>query len=189
MPRPGCKSDVVATCEIAGAVIAIVVCAAIVVHLTCAQPARHALGLTFPGVPAQPQIALQIFTHNVKLAGGAMLAATTQAYFRCHPAELDARGTSFPRRPLYLLDVILTGAVIANAAIVGAAIGAGGWRTVLATLPQAPVELAGFAIALNLYRRCRRRPVSLRASLTAAATSMTILAVSAVLETYVSFHR
>ena len=69
--------------------------------------------------------------------------------------------------------------------VVGASFGAYGTRMVRAALPHGPVELAAYSLALALYLQGRTRPLPIRHVLAVAALSVSVLALSAVLETFV----
>jgi hypothetical protein len=55
-----------------------------------------------------------------------------------------------------------------------------------AALPQGPVELAAYSLALSLYLQGRGRPVAARHVLAVLALSVWTLAMAAVLESYVN---
>jgi hypothetical protein len=64
------------------------------------------------------------------------------------------------------------------------ALGAYGSSMAAAILPNGPLELAAFALALSVYRDARRRPVRAARALGHAATGLALLAAAALLETY-----
>ena len=70
------------------------------------------------------------------------------------PGAPDKRSA---RLGVRLGEVILAGAITANVAVVGAALGAYRERMVLALMPHGPVELAAYALAVALYLQDRRR--------------------------------
>ena len=83
-------------------------------------------------------------------------------------------------------DVSLAAGIAANTLVVGVAIGAYGLRMVRAVLPHGPVELAAYTLAIALYLHGRRRALPARQMAATIATSVTLLAVAAVLETFVT---
>jgi hypothetical protein len=82
-------------------------------------------------------------------------------------------------------EIVLGAAVAINVLAVGAAVGAYGTRMVHALLPHGPVELAGFGVALALYLRGRTRALPRNLLVGAIAASVGLLAVAAVMETFV----
>jgi hypothetical protein len=174
------------TVRIAGLVAAaltIAVCLiALVVGLTFAAEARHWLAYPFAGIPARPAVAAMIFVHNLRALaaiGGLLLVAQSP-----HWAGNPAPG---PIQILQRVGEALLGAVVAaNLIVVGASLGAYGLRMFRAALPQGPVELAAYVLALALYLQGRRKPVPSRHVATIGALSIAALALAAVLETFVN---
>ena len=68
--------------------------------------------------------------------------------------------------------------------VVGAAVGGYGTRMVRAMLPHGPVEVAAYALALALYLLGRSRPLPTARLAGTIATSVALLAVAALLETF-----
>ena len=87
---------------------------------------------------------------------------------------------------LAAVDAALALGVLVNTALVGAALGAYGARMAVAMLPHGPVELAAYALALALYLHARRHALSVRRVAATAAACLSLLAVGAVLETFVA---
>jgi hypothetical protein len=152
------------------------------VALTAAAPARRWLAFPFTGVPATPGEALSIFAHNLRLlaaAAGLLLIA-----------QSPLRAGFVPGRASRALraggELVLGGVALANIALVGAALGAYGSRMAGALLPHGPVELAAYAFMGALYLRGRDAVLSGRAIATTATTSVALLALAAVLETFVT---
>jgi len=83
-------------------------------------------------------------------------------------------------------EVLLGGAVGANLIVIGASFGAYGTRMLRAALPHGPVELAAYSLALSMYLNARSRPFPTRSLLAVMALSTSMLAIAAVLETYVN---
>jgi len=132
-------------------------------------------------LPATPRVALGIFANNSRaLIGllGLVLIAQLAARAPGGPAQAQRLALAFG-------ELILAGGVIANVLIVGGAVGAYGERMVLALLPHGPVEAAAYAYALAFYVSSRTTVVPARRVIQVAATSTALLAVSAVLETFV----
>jgi hypothetical protein len=82
-------------------------------------------------------------------------------------------------------EAVVTGIVVANVLVVGAALGAYEARMVRAMLPHGPVELAAFATAIALYLQGRQHALPVRQLLLTGAVSVLILGVGAVLEVLV----
>jgi hypothetical protein len=70
--------------------------------------------------------------------------------------------------------------------VVGAGLGAYGWRMARAELPHGPVELAAYALALALYLQGSKRALPSRHLARVVAMSAALLAFAAVLETFVN---
>ena len=103
---------------------------------------------------------------------------------------MDERATDEPTRASatvrLLGEVLLGAAVAANLIVVGASFGAYGTRMLRAALPHGPLELAAYSLALALYLQGRTRALPARHMLAVVALSVAMLALAAVLETYVN---
>jgi hypothetical protein len=82
--------------------------------------------------------------------------------------------------------VLLSGAVAANVAVVGASFGAYGARMIRAALPHGPLELGAFSLALGLYIEGRHQPIPVGLMVVVAALSVVGLAIAALFEVYVT---
>jgi hypothetical protein len=155
---------------------------AVVVHAGFAAQARRWLAFPFTGIPARPDIAARIFLHNVRAlaAVGGMILIAQSGQWRAHE---PTRAATTARR---LGEVLLGAAIVANLIVVGASFGAYGTRMLRAALPNGPLELAAYSLALALYRQGRTRALPARHLLTIVTLSVATLALSAVLETYVN---
>ena len=173
--------DRAAHCDIAILAFAGVLIVAAIVHVALAGHARAWLGYRFPGLPARPNVAVGIFSHNARAILGVFGLLLV--------AQLAARRPGGPGRAQRLIlaggELILTGMIAANVLVVGAGLGAYGERMARAELPHGPVELAAYALALALYLQGRRRALP-RGHLTkGVAASVALLALAATLETFV----
>jgi hypothetical protein len=105
-------------------------------------------------------------------------------------AQLAARHPNGPARAqrsiLAAGEVILAGVILANVLVVGAGVGAYGERMARAELPHGPVELAAYSLALSLYLQGRRRAVPTAHVMKVAEATLALLAIAAVLETFVN---
>lgn len=167
---------------IAAALIAAALLVATLTRVAFAAAARGWLGYRFPGVPAHTADAVAIFAHNTQ----ALLAVLGLLLI----AQLAARAPNGPG-PIQRTvqaggELILTGVITANVLVVGAAIGAYGLRMLRAILPHGPVELAAYTIAIALYLQGRRQPLPARQLASAITISVALLAIAAVLETFVN---
>jgi hypothetical protein len=175
-----------ATIKLAGAVAASLATAcgviALTVHIALAAAAREWLAFPFTGVSARPATAASIFLHNLRALAavwGLLLIAQSALW---KAGELGRASTILRRSG----EVLLGAAVAANLIVVGASLGAYGTRMLRATLPHGPLEVAAYSLALALYVKGRRRPLPLRLAFGVATLSVAVLAVAAVLETYVN---
>jgi hypothetical protein len=178
---PG-RGIVASAALIASTLIAAVALIAAVTRVAFAGQARGWLGYRFPGVPARPDIAVLIFEHNlIALLGvlGVLLIAQIAARAFDGPGPIQ-------RAVHVCAELSLTAGIAANTLVVGVAIGAYGTRMVAAVLPHGPVELAAYTLAIALYLHGRRRALPARRIVPTIATSLALLAVAAVLETFVT---
>jgi hypothetical protein len=142
--------------------------------------ARDWLRFTFPGVADRPAVAVGIFAHNLRSLSGVFVLLI---FARLAPLAPDKRTT---RLTVRLGELLLAGAITANIVVVGAALGAYRERMLLALLPHGPVELAAYSLALALYLQDRRRKLQVAYVATAVAACVALLAIAAVLETWVT---
>ena len=156
----------------------------LVVHLWFAAAARRWLAFPFAGIPARPSTAAIIFSHNLHA-----LAAVCGLLLIAQSAHWSAAGTGpgHAHRMLRgLAEALLAAAVAANLVVIGASFGAYGMRMVRAALPHGPVELAAYSLALALCLHGRRRRLPARSVAAVLGLSVLMLALAAVLETYVN---
>ncbi|RKQ90826.1 hypothetical protein C8N24_0641 [Solirubrobacter pauli] len=157
---------------------------AAVVHLAFAGSARQLLDFPFAGLEPVPGTAAAILATNLRLLIG-VIAATVIVQSPWCAKRHEAR-SGIGLIVVAALDTLIALEVFLNALVVGASLGAYGWRMVLAVLPHGPLELAAFASALALYVRSRseRMPAPLIARV--AFVGFGALLLAAVLETYVA---
>jgi hypothetical protein len=172
--------------RVAGAVVVATLAIALVVGVALAPAARGWLHFGFAGVKPDARDALLIFANNCKLAAVPIVAGLMIQLRR--QAQLDAQ-----RRLAAFLGAIengcalaLAGAVIINLALVGASLGAYGSRMARAILPHGPFELAAYSTSLGFYLRLRREAVPAAGWAASAILVVGLLAVAAVLETFVA---
>ena len=167
---------------VAGVLTAATAAVAIVVRLGWAPETRAQLAFGFHGIPARLDEALAILANNGRLLT-AILAAVlvAQAPWLAGP---DARPGPALTALRAAVDVLLALAVAANAALVGAALGAYGTRMALAMLPHGPLELAAFATALALYLDARRGPLAIHTMLAVAGGCAGALTAAALAEVF-----
>lgn len=125
-----------------------------------------------------------MFVHNLHALlaiGGALLVAQSP-----YLVARVARPGRIHRALQVACAALLAGGVAANVIVIGASFGAYGMRMVRAALPQGPVELASYSLALALYIQGRGRPLPVRHVLTVAALTTSALAAAALLETFVN---
>jgi hypothetical protein len=168
------------------AVVTALACAlvALPVHVWFAIAARRWLAFPFGGLPQRPAIAASVLAHNLRAlaaVGGLLLIAQSGCWTRAGEEPGWAHGAI--RRAG---EVLLGAAVLANVIVVGASFGAYGVRMLRAVLPHGPVELAAYSLALSLYAQGRNRRLGARQALVVIALSVALLALAAVLETYVN---
>ena len=157
---------------------------ALAVHVWFAAAARRWLAFPFAGIPTRPGEAATIFIHNLRAlaaVGGLLLISQSASW---------TAGT-VPPGPLHqtcrrLGEALLGAAVAANVIVIGASVGAYGTRMLRAALPHGPVELAAYSLALSLYLKARRQPIPVPLAVAVLALSVSMLAIAAVLETYVN---
>jgi Stage II sporulation protein M len=155
---------------------------AAIVHVAMAARVRAWLGYRFPGLPARSNVAVEIFTHNARAILGVFgLLLVAQL------ATRRPEGPGLAQRPILAgAELILAAVIVANILVVGAGLGAYGERIAEAELPHGPVELAAYALALALYLQGRRRALPVRHLAKVGAATVALLALAAVLETFVN---
>jgi hypothetical protein len=168
----------------AGVITIAVALIALVVRAGFAADARRWLAFPFAGIPSSPGEAASIFIHNLRaLAAIFGLLLVAQSGYWAAP---DAQPAVVHRTVRRLGEALLGAAVAANVIVVGASLGAYGTRMVRAALPHGPVELAAYSLALALYLQGRDRPLPIRHVLAVVALSISVLALAALLETFVN---
>jgi hypothetical protein len=160
-----------AACWVAAASVAIAA-AGVVIGCGLGHGARHRLGFEFGGVPRTPGEALGIAVHNGWLAALALIAAAIVQ-------RLDAPARAF-------LDASLTMLLIVNATVVGITVGAYGGRAFTALVPHTPIEFAALALGGGAYMHARKQAIAIPTLAATALLCALLLAVAALLETYVS---
>ena len=168
---------------IAAAVTTAVGLIALVVGAALALQTRHWLHFPFTGLPATPAEAGDIFLHNLRaLVSVFSVLLIVQLPFW---AGEDAEPGAAHRVLRGAAELVLGAAVLANVTVVGVSLGAYGLRMIEDVAPQAPAELGAYALALALYGKGRSRPLPRATVATVGAVSVALLAVGALLETYV----
>jgi hypothetical protein len=177
------RGTVEAAARVAGA-LTIAACAiGLVIRGTFAPAARRWLAFPFAGIPARPGVAAAIFLHNIRalLAVGGILLVAQSPYWAGKlnggPVHQAIRRGG---------EALLAAGVLANLIVVGMSLGAYGTRMVRAVLPHGPVELAAYALALSVYVQARDRPLPVSHVLGVLALSVSLLALAAVLETFMN---
>jgi hypothetical protein len=135
-----------------------------------ADDTRRMLGFRFGGVRSTPGEAATLALHNARLAAGVLLCAALAP----HLARPVRRA----------VDVGFAALLAGNAAAIGLAIGAYGWRVIAATALHLPLELAALSLAGGAYMQACKRPLSRPALCATAATSGALLLAAAALESY-----
>jgi len=163
-------------------VAAIAACVVIAGVVAMAAPVQAGgwLGFTFPGLAARPAVAVGILAHNLRSLSGVFVLLI---FARLAPRAPDKRTA---RLGVRLGEVILAGAITANVVVVAAALGAYQERMAIALMPHGPLELAAYSLAIALYRQDRRRNLPAAYAANVAAACVALLAIAAVLETWVS---
>jgi hypothetical protein len=130
------------------------------------------LGFEFGGVPRTLGEALRIAVHNGWMAALVLCAAAVVP-------RVAASARSF-------LDASLTTLLIVNAGVVGVTVGAYGDQGFTALALHAPIEFAALALGGGAYMHARKQAVPTATLAVTALLTASLLAVAAVLETYVS---
>ena len=157
---------------------------ALAVHVWFAAAARRWLAFPFAGIPARPSEAASIFIHNLRAlaAVGGLLLIAQSVYWTAGTAQPGTLHGTLRR----LGETLLAAAVAANLIVIGASLGAYGARMLRAALPHGPLELASYSLALSLYLIARWQLLPALHVLAVMALSASMLAIAAVLETYVN---
>jgi hypothetical protein len=159
-----------------------------IVSIALQEQARHWLGFGFTGVSPTAAVAVSLFASNFRLLAAAGLsAAVAQArlgVFGRNTPALDPRMLTWLS---WFCVCALAASVALNTGLVGLAVGAYGWRMVVAMLPHGPLELASYSIALSFFARARQEPQTTTDWVRAATTSVALLALAALLETFAWF--
>lgn len=180
MSTPTARSEEVAMSVMAATVVTLTV-AGLVVAATAlfvvltgeSADARRTLGFGFGGVDRSLTQAASIAAHNAKFAAATLVCAAIAP--RLH---VSVRAT---------VDLLLGVLLAVNAAVVGVAFGAYGWRAIAATAAHLPLEFTGLSLAGGAYlHTTTHRPLSPRALAAVAGGCAVLLGVAAVLEIYVS---
>jgi hypothetical protein len=167
---------------IAAGLVATTLAVAVAVRIMWAADVRRALAFPFAGIPARLDEAASILANNARLLAAVFAAVlVAQSPWIGDP---DARWGPVMRALLAAVDAVLALAVALNVALIGAALGAYGARMAAAMLPHGPLELAAYALALGVYVRARREPLSARHVLVVGGCCLGLLAIAALLETF-----
>jgi hypothetical protein len=145
--------------------------AGIIVLTGLGDDLRDVLRFTFDGVERTPGEVLRLAVHNGRLVAGVLVLAIVAP-------RLPARARS-------LLDGLLAALLTFNAAVIGVALGAYGWRLATATAPHLPFELAALCLAGGAYMSSSVQTLDARALTGIAVLCALLLACAATLETYV----
>lgn len=177
------RSTVLFAAAVAGALTLASGAVAAVTSVTVEAAARRWLAYPFAGIPARPGEAATIFMHNVRaLAAVAGLLLIAQAPHRAGNADGGPVNRAIRRGG----EALVAAGVSANVIVVGASLGAYGSRMIRAVLPHGPVELGAYALAFALYVQGRDKPLPASHVLAISAMSISLLALAALLETFVN---
>lgn len=132
---------------------------------------RQLLDLRFGGVRRTPGVAVDIAAHNGRLALGVLACAVAAPRLR--------------QSVRLVLDAALAAVLAANALAVGAALGAYGRRAVAILAPHLLLELAALSLCGGAYLSARRGPLRVGTLARTAALTALLLAIAAIVETYV----
>lgn len=159
------------TAAAAAALLAAIAAVAMALRLAgAAGAARDWLAFGFARPPATLGEAVRIAEGNLRLAAAVLFAAFLTG----------------PRPAIRLvLDLVVGSLAALNTTAAGIALAAYGTRLLAAVAAHAPLELAGYAVALGAYLRARRGLLDGQQWAAAAAACAVLLAGAALLETYV----
>lgn len=139
---------------------------------------REQFGFRFPSAAASLSEVASIWMQNAQLAALVLLAAVALLALRGHPhAAWLAR---------FCCDAVLALLLALNLLLIGLALGAYGTRLAAQLALHGPVELAGFAIAGAGYLAARVGALGYLGLLRLAALCAAVLALAALLESYVA---
>lgn len=155
---------------VAVAALALAVMAALVTRALGAGGARELLGLPFDPPAREPGEALQAGATNLRYVAAALVAAWALTSTPCPPFPFDI--------PLALVFLLNIGAV-------GVALGAYGTQALHTIAAHWPPELAAFALAGGAYLAARGGLLAGRSLIPVAVLALALVALGAVLETYV----
>jgi hypothetical protein len=127
----------------------------------------------YPHSTPTPEAALTIWLNNLRVTGWPLLALA-----------LRMHRTRWRRR---LANICIAGSLAANAALVGAAIAAGGER-ILPYLPHLPLEWAALALSATAWLLGSRNNLRRRQLVVIAGALAALLGAGALLETYAVPH-
>ena len=135
----------------------------------------------FAHVPRVPAQVASIFISNLELL---LLVPFGMAVIVQARREVSTR--HWRRAYVGFCDIVVLAAVLKNAVVIGACVGAFGARMLIAMLPAGPVEIAAFAMAASVYLQARRTETSdaLRRLIAPAAVAVGLLALAATLEVF-----
>ena len=159
------------TCAVAATLVAACSAAAVAATST-AGDVRRTLRFDFADAQRTPSAALQIAAQNTRLVAAALLCAAVVP--------------RLPQAALLLADVVLALLLVANAGLLGVALGAYGAQLAVAIALHLPLELAALSLAGGAYMHASRRPVSAVALVIVASTCGLLVVIAATLETYVA---
>lgn len=159
------------TAQVALAAVALAAVTALLAGALSARvAARGLLAFRFDGPAREPGAALDVAATNLRLVAACLVAACA---VRLRPRL----------RPL--LDGVLGGLLALNGIAVGLAAAGYGGRLLASLAAHGPPELAAFALAGGGYLAARAGELSTAELTVVAAAAVTLIAVAAVLETYV----
>jgi hypothetical protein len=158
-------------CAVAATLVA--ACAAAAVAAAGAgDHVRRSLRFDFAGAERTPAAALQIAVQNARLVAAALLCAAVVP--------------RLPRLARLLTDAVLAVLLVANAGLIGVALGAYGAQLAIAIAPHLPLELTALSVAGGAYMHANRHPVpGVRLALVATTCALLVV-IAATLETYVA---
>jgi hypothetical protein len=155
---------------VVAAALALTGAVALLTRALGAGGARELLGLPFAPPAREPGEALQAAATNGRYVAAPLVAAWAVTSTPC------------PRFPF---DVTLALVFVLNVGAVGVALGAYGTRALHAIAAHWPLELGAFALAGGAYLAARGGPLAGRSLIPVAVLALALVALGAVVETYV----